>query len=121
MQALILAAGTGSRLGKHTKENTKCMLEINGKTLIKHALDKINNVGIKKLILVVGYKKDNLIAHVGTKYKNVVIEYVENPIYNKTNNIYSLFLAKITSALSLSCTSSISYHFSLLRGIAFNS
>jgi histidinol-phosphate/aromatic aminotransferase/cobyric acid decarboxylase-like protein/choline kinase len=94
MQALILAAGTGSRLGKHTKENTKCMLEVNGKTLIKHALDKINNVGIKKLILVVGYKKDNLIAHVGTKYKNVVIEYVENPIYNKTNNIYSLFLAK---------------------------
>ena len=94
MQALILAAGTGSRLGKHTKENTKCMLEINGKTLIKHALDKINNVGITKLILVVGYKKDNLISHVGTKYKNVLIEYVENPIYNKTNNIYSLFLAK---------------------------
>jgi histidinol-phosphate/aromatic aminotransferase/cobyric acid decarboxylase-like protein/choline kinase len=94
MQALILAAGTGSRLGKYTKENTKCMLEINGKTLIKHALDKINNVGIKRLILVVGYKKDNLIAHVGTKYKNVVIEYVENPIYDKTNNIYSLFLAK---------------------------
>jgi len=94
MQALILAAGTGSRLGKYTKENTKCMLEINGKTLIKHALDKINNVGITKLILVVGYKKDNLISHVGTKYKNVLIEYVENPIYNKTNNIYSLFLAK---------------------------
>jgi len=94
MQALILAAGTGSRLGKYTKENTKCMLEINGKTLIKHALDKINNVGITKLILVVGYKKDNLISHVGTKYKNVLIEYVENPMYNKTNNIYSLFLAK---------------------------
>jgi len=94
MQALILAAGTGSRLGKYTKENTKCMLKINGKTLIEHALDKINNVGIKKLVLVVGYKKDNLISHLGNKYKNVVIEYVENPIYSKTNNIYSLFLAK---------------------------
>jgi histidinol-phosphate/aromatic aminotransferase/cobyric acid decarboxylase-like protein/GTP:adenosylcobinamide-phosphate guanylyltransferase len=94
MQALILAAGTGSRLGKYTKENTKCMLEVNGNTLIMQALEKLNNVGIKKLILVVGYKKDNLIAHVGNKYKDIEIEYVENPIYDKTNNIYSLYLAK---------------------------
>jgi len=94
MQALMLAAGTGSRLGKHTKENTKCMLEVNGETLIKQALNNINSVGITKLILVVGYKQDNLISHIGDKYKNVEIEYVENPIYDKTNNIYSLFLAK---------------------------
>jgi len=94
MQALILAAGTGSRLGKYTKENTKCMLKINGTTLIKQALEKLNNVGITKLILVVGYKKDNLIEHLGSKYKNITIEYVENPIYDKTNNIYSLYLAK---------------------------
>lgn len=94
MQALILAAGTGSRLGKYTKDNTKCMLEVNGETLIKQALEKLNNVGITKLILVVGYKKDNLISHVGTQYKNIKIEYIENPIYDKTNNIYSLYLAK---------------------------
>jgi histidinol-phosphate/aromatic aminotransferase/cobyric acid decarboxylase-like protein/choline kinase len=94
MQALILAAGTGSRLGKYTKENTKCMLEINGETLIKQALEKLNNVGITKLILVVGYKKDNLISYLGNQYKNVKIEYIENPIYNKTNNIYSLYLAR---------------------------
>jgi len=94
VQALILAAGTGSRLGKYTKENTKCMLEINGKTLITQALDRLNSVGIKKLILVVGYKKENLIQYVGDKYKNITIEYVENPIYDKTNNIYSLYLAQ---------------------------
>lgn len=94
MQALILAAGTGSRLGKYTQENTKCMLVINGQTLIMQALDKLNNVGITKLVLVVGYKKNNLIKHLGTQYKNIKIEYVENPIYNKTNNIYSLYLAK---------------------------
>ena len=94
MQALILAAGTGSRLGKHTKDNTKCMLEINNVSLIKHTLEKLNNVGVRKLILVVGYKKDNLIQHVGDKYKNIDIEYVENPIYDQTNNIYSLYLAK---------------------------
>lgn len=94
MQVLILAAGTGSRLGKYTKENTKCMLEINGKTLIEYVLDIVNNVGITELTLVVGYKKDNLIAHLGNKYKKVNINYIENPIYDKTNNIYSLFLAK---------------------------
>ena len=94
IQALILAAGMGSRLGKYTKDNTKCMLEINGETLIKQAMDKLNNVGITKLILVVGYKKDNLIDHIGSRYKNIKIEYIENPIYNKTNNIYSLYLAK---------------------------
>jgi len=94
MQALILAAGTGSRLGKYTKENTKCMLEINGETLINQALNKLNNVGITKLILVVGYQKENLIKHVGEKYKNINIEYIENPIFDTTNNIYSLFLAK---------------------------
>ena len=94
MQALILAAGTGSRLGKYTKENTKCMLEVNGKTLIEQVLEKINNVGIKKLIIVVGYRKENLILHIGQAYKDIEIEYIENPIYDKTNNIYSLFLAK---------------------------
>ena len=94
MQALILAAGTGSRLGKYTKDNTKCMLEINNVSLIKHTLEKLNNVGVRKLILVVGYKKDNLIQHVGDKYKDIDIEYVENPIYDQTNNIYSLYLAK---------------------------
>lgn len=94
MQAIILAAGTGSRLGKLTKKNTKCMLEINGSTLISLALEKLNNAGITKLILVVGYKKNNLIQHVGTQFKNISIEYIDNPIYDKTNNIYSLFLAK---------------------------
>jgi len=94
VQAIILAAGMGSRLGKYTKENTKCMLELNGKTLVSYALEKLYSVGIRKLILVVGYKKDNLIAHVGSRYKDMKIEYVENPIYDKTNNIYSLYLAK---------------------------
>ncbi len=94
MQALILAAGTGSRLGKHTKNNTKCMLEVNNKTLINHAMDKLNNCGITKLVLVVGYQKENLMSHIGSQYKNISIEYIENPIFDKTNNIYSLFLAK---------------------------
>lgn len=94
MQALMLAAGKGSRLGKYTKDNTKCMLPLNGKPLIIHALEKLNDLGINKLIMVVGYKKDNVINFLGNQYKNVKIEYIENPDFNTTNNIYSLYLAK---------------------------
>jgi histidinol-phosphate/aromatic aminotransferase/cobyric acid decarboxylase-like protein/choline kinase len=94
MQAVILAAGMGNRLGKYTANNTKCMLSINGLTLIERAMDALDAAGIRKCIIVVGYKKDNLIAFLGRKYKNVEIVYVSNDVYNKTNNIYSLYLAK---------------------------
>jgi len=94
MQAVILAAGMGSRLGKYTKNNTKCMLPINGSTLIERALDALNDAGIRTCVIVAGYEKDNLIKFVGSQYKNVKIIWVINEIYNKTNNIYSLYLAK---------------------------
>jgi len=94
MQAIILAAGMGNRLGKYTKNNTKCMLPINGKTLAERALDALNEAGIRKCIFVVGYKKENVIAFLGNRYKNIEIIYVSNDIYDKTNNIYSLYLAK---------------------------
>jgi histidinol-phosphate/aromatic aminotransferase/cobyric acid decarboxylase-like protein/choline kinase len=94
MQAIILAAGMGNRLGKYTKNNTKCMLPINGKTLAERALDALNEAEIHRCIFVVGYKKENVIAFLGNKYKNVEIIYISNDIYDKTNNIYSLYLAK---------------------------
>ena len=65
MQALILAAGTGSRLGKYTENNTKCMLEINGETLITQALKKLNNAGITKLILI--HEKNVRVFAVGNR------------------------------------------------------
>jgi len=94
MQAIILAAGMGNRLGKYTKNNTKCMLPINGLTLAERALEALNEAGIRKCIFVVGYKKENVIAFLGNRYKDVEIIYVSNDIYDKTNNIYSLYLAK---------------------------
>jgi histidinol-phosphate/aromatic aminotransferase/cobyric acid decarboxylase-like protein/choline kinase len=94
MQAIILAAGMGNRLGKYTKNNTKCMLSINGKTLAERALDALDKAGIRKCIMVVGYRKENVISFLGDSYKNVQIHYVANDVYDKTNNIYSLYLAK---------------------------
>jgi histidinol-phosphate/aromatic aminotransferase/cobyric acid decarboxylase-like protein/choline kinase len=94
MQAIILAAGMGSRLGRYTADNTKCMLSINGKTLIERALDALAAAGVNKCVIVAGYKKENLMAFLGDKYKTISIHYVINDVYDKTNNIYSLYLAK---------------------------
>ncbi len=84
----------GRRLGELTNDNTKCMLEVNGTRLINRTLDAIAAVGIKRAILVVGYKAENVKRWVGQSYNGIEIVYVENPIYDQTNNIYSLFLAK---------------------------
>jgi len=84
----------GTRLGKYTADNTKCMLSINGKTLIERALEALSKAGIKKCIMVVGYKKDNLMDFIGSRYLDVDITYIANDVYFRTNNIYSLFLAK---------------------------
>lgn len=94
MQAIILAAGMGKRLGEYTQDNTKCMLKVNGVRLIDRTLEALYTVGVSRVVLVVGYKGQNVRDYVGTSYKNIPIEYVDNPIYDKTNNIYSLFLAK---------------------------
>lgn len=94
MQAIILAAGMGKRLGEYTHDNTKCMLEVNGIRLIDRALAALKEVNVTKVVLVVGYKGQNVKNYVGTEYQGIPIEYVENPIYDKTNNIYSLYLAK---------------------------
>lgn len=94
MQAIILAAGMGKRLGEYTQDNTKCMLEVNGVRLIDRTLYALTNLGVSRVVLVVGYKGQNVKDYVGNNFNNTSIEYVENPIYDKTNNIYSLFLAK---------------------------
>lgn len=95
MQAIILAAGMGKRLGEYTKDNTKCMLPINGIRLIDRTLTILSKLHINRVIIVVGYQAQNLINHIGNRYDDVLkIEYVNNPIYDKTNNIYSLALAK---------------------------
>ena len=94
MQAIILAAGMGRRLGELTNGNTKCMLEVNGVRLIHRVLDSIHETGIRRVVLVVGYKAENVKELIGDKYKDMEIIYVDNEVYNKTNNIYSLFLAR---------------------------
>lgn len=96
MQAIMLAAGKGSRLGKYTKNNTKCMLEVYGKTLLERAIDALLLAGIKDFIIVLGYKGENVKKYIREKEldKKINIMYVDNDVYDTTNNIYSLYLAK---------------------------
>ena len=94
MQAIILAAGMGKRLGEYTKNNTKCMVPVNGTPLIDRTLNQLSKLGINRVVIVVGYEGQKLMDYIGTEHNGLKIEYVNNPIYDKTNNVYSLALAK---------------------------
>ena len=94
MQAIILAAGMGKRLGNLTKDNTKCMVKVNGIPLIDRVLGQLSHFPLSKVILVIGYKGEKLKEYLGFDYQGLPIQYIENSIYDKTNNIYSLSLAK---------------------------
>ena len=94
MQAIILAAGMGKRLGEYTKNNTKCMVPVNGTPLIDRVLGQLSKLGLARVVIVVGYKGQELMDYLGYERDGLKIEYVNNPIYDKTNNIYSLALAK---------------------------
>lgn len=94
MQAIILAAGMGKRLGELTKGNTKCMIKVNGTTLIDRVLKQLSKLNLNKIVLVIGFQGQKLREYIGDTYLDTPIEYVYNPIFDKTNNIYSLYLAK---------------------------
>jgi len=102
MQAIILAAGMGRRLGEYTKDNTKCMVPVNGVRLIDRLLGQLSKQSLNRVIIVVGYKGKELREYIestyllkpSTHHSPLKIEFAENPVYDKTNNIYSLALVK---------------------------
>lgn len=94
MQSIILAAGLGSRLGELTKECTKCMVKINGITLIERMLRQLDRYGMDRIIIVTGYKGDILKDYVQNLGINTPVVFVDNSDYRHTNNIYSLWLTR---------------------------
>ena len=94
MQAIILAAGMGKRLGELTERNTKCMVKVDGITLIERMLRILDKKKLSRIILVVGYQYENLTKFVDSLNIATPIEYITNEVYYKTNNIFSLSLAK---------------------------
>lgn len=88
MQAVILAAGVGSRLSEATNGLPKCLIPIGDKTLIQHQLEALSDAGIGKILIVTGYKSDKVRAVVGNQ-----ATYIQNDRYAETNSLYSLSLA----------------------------
>lgn len=94
MQAVILAAGMGRRLKELTQNNTKCMIKVNGVTLIERMLHQIEKQHLSRIVIVVGYEGQKLMDYISTLNIKTPIVYINNLIYDKTNNIYSLSLAR---------------------------
>lgn len=94
MQAIILAAGMGRRLGEFTSDNTKCMLEVNGVRLIDRMLRQLQHLRLSRYVIVIGYEGEKLKNYLIKNYPSLPIEFVENHVYDRTNNIYSLWLAR---------------------------
>ncbi|MCR5304983.1 MAG: aminotransferase class I/II-fold pyridoxal phosphate-dependent enzyme [Oscillospiraceae bacterium] len=93
MQAIILAAGMGKRLKELTKDNTKCMVKVNGVRLIDRLMGQLETLHLTRVVVVIGYCGEALKAHIRSLGLETEVVFVENPIYDQTNNIYSLWLA----------------------------
>ncbi len=94
MKAIILAAGMGTRLRPITMSVPKCLVPVNSKPILEHQLDALLLAGIREVVLVVGHLGKSLSDNYGTSYCGMNIHYVENRLYDRTNNIYSLWLAR---------------------------
>ncbi|MDO5720257.1 MAG: aminotransferase class I/II-fold pyridoxal phosphate-dependent enzyme [Actinomycetaceae bacterium] len=94
MQGIILAAGMGARLKDLTAKNTKCMIKVNGVTLIERMLRQIDAREFNRVVIVTGYEGNKLRDYISTLNISTPIVYVHNEIYDQTNNIYSLALAQ---------------------------
>lgn len=91
---VILAAGRGSRLKELSLEQPKPMITVNNVTIISNLVQHLIDAGIDQIVVIIGYKADKLKSHLQPFNDKVQLSFVENPIYDKTNNIYSLWLAK---------------------------
>ena len=94
MRAVILAAGTASRLRPLTEHTPKCLLKVNGKTLLERTLDNFISNGITEFLIVTGYLQEMIRDFVAKNYPALNVKFLYNKDYATTNNIYSLFLAE---------------------------
>ena len=92
--ALLLAAGTGSRLFPLTKSSPKCLTLVNDKSILERLVTNLKSQGFKRLVIVTGHENECITDYLGDKSGDISIEYVHSPLYKTTNNIYSLWMAR---------------------------
>lgn len=94
MQAIILAAGKGSRLKELTNNQTKSMVKINGVSMIERLLMQLDDSGLTRIVIVDGYKADIFEEYIGSLSLKTPIEFITNIDFDITNNIKSFELTK---------------------------
>ena len=92
--ALLLAAGTGSRLFPLTKSSPKCLTLVNETSILERLVNNLKKQGFKRLVIVTGFEKQCVMDFLGNKSGDLTIEYINSPLYRTTNNIYSLWMAR---------------------------
>lgn len=114
--ALLLAAGTGSRLSPLTDSTPKCLVEVNGSPILERLIRSLRSHGFKRLVVVVGHLSEVIQDHLGSRYADIEITYVASPRYKTTNNIYSLWLAgKVIDEPFLLIESDLVFHPEMLK------
>lgn len=95
MKAIILAAGMASRLRPLTEHTPKCLLNIGERPLLQRSMDALIQCGIRDFVIVTGYLHEMIENFVAEKYgENISVTFIHNEVYDSTNNIYSLWLAR---------------------------
>ncbi len=95
MKALILNSGLGHRMGVLTSEHPKCMTEISHQdTILSRQLRQCVEYGIDEVVITTGYQEQTLIDYCKHLNLPLIITFVNNPIYDKTNYIYSIYCAR---------------------------
>ena len=94
MKAVILNSGIGKRMKPFTDKNPKCFAKVNGKTLLERQIRILLEHGITDFIITTGPFESKIRDLVKKKFPKIKTAYVKNPIYDSTNYIYSIFLAK---------------------------
>lgn len=92
--ALLLAAGTGSRLSPLTDTSPKCLVSVNEISILERLIHSLQLHNFKRLVIVVGHEGDCIRNFLGTRAGGMDIDYITSPLYDSTNNIYSLWLAR---------------------------
>jgi choline kinase len=89
MRGILLAAGKGTRLEQGAGDRAKCLLKLGDLTIIERQIFYLRQSGIEDIVVVVGFQAQQVRQVCGTG-----IQYIENPIYQETNSLYSLWLAR---------------------------
>ena len=92
--ALLLAAGTGSRLQPLTRNAPKCLTEVGDRPILDRLIHNLRAKGFKRLVVVLGHQGDQIRDFLRHKADDMQVDYVFNPDYQTTNNLYSLWLAR---------------------------